>query len=104
MAGSTDLTTLRKALDFLPRRLSESATHAKLAADCDALGLPTPPSEGTKYRRALASFVAVPDSALVEVARRVMATGSLPVKERIGVEDELWGPEGICLYSGAGAA
>ncbi|WP_211347102.1 hypothetical protein [Saccharothrix australiensis] len=92
MAGSADLMTLREALDFLPRHLSESATHAELAADCEALGMPTPPSEqeGTKFRRASASFAALPDSALVEVAQKVLATGSLPAEQRTSVEDALW--------------
>lgn len=84
--------TLREALDFLPRHLSESVTHAELAADCEALGMPTPPSEqeGTKFRRASASFAALPDSALVEVAQKVLATGSLSAEQRASVEDALW--------------
>ncbi|QFZ24524.1 hypothetical protein EKG83_27185 [Saccharothrix syringae] len=92
MAGTSNLEALRDALDFLPRHLSESATHARLATACEALGLPTPPpeEEGTKYHRALASFAALPDSALAGVARRLLAAGSLPAEQRNNVENALW--------------
>lgn len=71
MSGTTSLEALLDALDFLPRHLSESATHTRLPAACEALRLPTPAPEedGTKYQRASASFAALPDSALADAAR-----------------------------------
>jgi AbiJ N-terminal domain 3 len=92
VASAADLAILREALDFVPSHISGSNTHAALAGACEALGLPIPPraDEGSKYERASASFVALPDAALPLVAEKVLAAGGLDARQRNTVQDALW--------------
>lgn len=90
MVSAADLAILRKVLDFLPSHISTSNTHATLAEACEALGLPTPPDEGTKYERAAANFAALPDADLPVVAAKLIATNELEAGPRNAVQDALW--------------
>ncbi|MEA1798839.1 MULTISPECIES: AbiJ-related protein [Rhodococcus] len=62
----------------------------KLAAGCEHLGLPTPPGEGTKAERIGASFTALPDSDLPQVAVAVLRELRMAAATRNAVQDALW--------------
>lgn len=90
MASGSELAALREAVGLLPSLIANGSTHKTLAAECEALGLPVPPDDGTKFERASASFDALLDSNLARVAERLLGTGRLDAVNRNKVEDALW--------------
>lgn len=92
-----DSAALRELLRPLVMRALAANSHKTLPAACERLGLPSPPSEDgmSRSQRSAASFSAVPDSDLPEIANRLIAGGSLTADERNALQDYLWAEIGF---------
>jgi hypothetical protein len=64
--------------------------HKELPNICARLGLPPPPGEGSRRERIQASFAAVGDSDLLEVAERYLREFAPPPLQRNAIQDVLW--------------
>lgn len=85
-----DLALLRQLLEPLVIGLS-ARPHRELPAICSELGLPTPGTEEmTKRQRMEASFGALPDTQLPQVAQRFLGLHPPAVKVRNAIQDILW--------------
>jgi hypothetical protein len=91
-----NLHRLRETLAPLVLALKDSGTHERLPAMCAELGLPTP-GEGSKRERMEASFNALQDVDLPEVAQRLLVRHPPSQTRRNEIQDLLWadspGPE-----------
>lgn len=88
----TDFVMLRQALAPHISGLKDHATHERLPALCAALGLPPPPpvTDGSKRDRMEASFAALPDTRLPEVATRLLAQHPIDATARNRIQDLMW--------------
>lgn len=80
---------LRETLAPLVVALKDSGTHEMLPTICANLGLPSP-GEGSKRERLAASFDALPDSDLPDVAQRLLLRHPPSPKTRNEIQDLLW--------------
>ncbi|BDB27310.1 hypothetical protein CTP10_R47150 [Cupriavidus sp. P-10] len=85
-----DLVALRRVLAPLISGLKDHATHERLPELCLALGLPPPDPEGSKRDRIEASFAAVADGRLPEVATRLLAQHPIDAAVRNRIQDLIW--------------
>ncbi|MFE0147839.1 hypothetical protein ACFWY5_11870 [Nonomuraea sp. NPDC059007] len=93
MAASPDVTTLRRLLQGVVQAIGDRSTHACLPEVCRRLGLPEPPVDaGAKWRRAVASLAALPDSEVPVVAQNILDQEDVDAPTRNAIEDELWAP------------
>ncbi|MFC0541892.1 AbiJ-related protein [Kutzneria chonburiensis] len=85
------MAALCQALAVVPGHLA-GRTHRELADACEAIGLPTPPSQeqGNKFERASASFDAAEDVSLPAVAANTLTYLALTFRERNVIQDALW--------------
>ncbi len=92
-----DIRHLRELLWSEIHWLSQANRHVDLPGVCARLGLPPPPAEdhGSKAQRMSASFDAVPDAQLRQVAQRLLESHPPPFTERrIRLEEALWADVG----------
>ena len=99
MSDVMDLVLLRRLVGGVIATLGDHYTHEKLSGACKRLGLPEPPGEdeGTKRQRAQASFAALPDACLPDVAGRILAGGEPPEPGAVthnAIQDVLWAGQG----------
>lgn len=91
-----NLLRLREVLEPVIVGLKDSGTHGMLPAMCAELGLPVP-GEGSKRDRMEASFHALSDADLPDVAQRLLVRYPPSSKRRNEIQDLLWadspGPE-----------
>lgn len=85
-----DLSHLRNILEPLVIGLKDAGTHEKLPSMCENLGLPVPDGSGSKRDRMMASFSALGDSDLPDVARRLLAQRPPDSATRNRIQDILW--------------
>lgn len=85
-----DFATLRALLRPHVTGLSNIATHKTLPDLWEALGLPATEIEGSKHERMTASFDALPDDHLEEVAVRFLRRHSPAPEARNQIQDALW--------------
>src|ERR1039457_1291732 len=95
MKNTKDLDELRKLLKNVTALISTMHRHVDLGEECERLGLPTPPDEGSKPERVKASLAHLPDADLPMVADKVLAS-QLPVDAviRNKIQDVLWASYG----------
>lgn len=93
MAGSRDLAALRQAIGYAVAGLT-AYTHRELAEACDRLGLPQPPTEGTKSERVNHSFAALRDADVPGVAERILQCHPVDAATRNAIQDALWAGQG----------
>ncbi len=67
-----DYAQLRNLLEPLITGLKDAGTHIVLPTLCEELGLPAPPDDGSKRERMIASFNALADTELPEVASKML--------------------------------
>jgi hypothetical protein len=91
MTSSIDLAALRQLLENVTGLISTMHRHVDLGEECERLGLPTPPDEGSKHERVKASLAHLPYADLPMVADKVLAS-QLPVDAviRNKIQDVLW--------------
>lgn len=85
-----DLVALRRVLALVISGLKDHATHERLPALCSALGLPPPDPEGSKRDRIEASFAALAEARLPEVATRLLAQHPIDAVVRNRIQDLIW--------------
>jgi very-short-patch-repair endonuclease len=85
-----DFARLRDVLAPLIENLKDAGTHSVLPSICEALGLPAPDPEGSKRERMLASFNALPDAHLPDVAQRFLLRYPPSPATRNTIQDILW--------------
>lgn len=88
-----DLPRLRKLLRPQVENLKDHGTHERLPAICEVLGLPRPELDGSKRERMLASFDALTDDSLPEVALRFLTQFPPVPSIRNELQDVLWADE-----------
>lgn len=90
MIGGQDLVILRGLVGRAAMQLTVY-THRELSDECVRLGLPEPPSEGTKRERIGASLGALQDADVPKAAERVLtSTLRLDAELRNSIQDKLW--------------
>jgi very-short-patch-repair endonuclease len=98
MTSTIDLAALRQLLENnVTGLISTMHRHVDLGEECERLGLPTPPDEGSKHERVKASLAALPDTELPMAAENILAS-QLPVDAAIRnkIQDILWASYGSC--------
>lgn len=93
-----DFTRLRNLLCLQIEGLKNSVTHPQLPALCKKLGLPVPPTEAPgvwKRTRLEASFEAVEDVRLPDVAMHLLALHPVDARTRNNIQDILWSTQSI---------
>lgn len=85
-----DYAQLRSVLEALVTGLKEAVTHTTLPTFCEELGLPTPPDDGSKRDRMIASFNALADTELPAVARKLLIRHPPNATTRNQIQDILW--------------
>lgn len=90
-----NLTHLRELLEPLVIALKDAGTHPDLPLICEALGLRSPPPDGSKRERMAASFEAVADTELPNVARNLLERRPPDARTRNQIQDILWG-DSVC--------
>jgi very-short-patch-repair endonuclease len=99
MAGGMDLALLRQLVGGVLDDLAGLWKHLDIGAECEGLGLPTPPpaDECSKRERVRRSLAALADADLPRVAERIV-TGTMPLSSgpaaRYAIEDVLWAGQG----------
>lgn len=81
---------LRGLLEPLVVALKDAGPHPMLPILCEQLGLPAPMPDGSKRERISASFKAVADAELPEVARKLLIHHPPNATTRNQVQDLLW--------------
>lgn len=92
-----DMARLRDLLRPNIIALKDASTHEMLLIICNNLGLPTPPSEGSKREKITTSFEALSDADLPVLAERLLKLHPPSPSTRNEIQDFLWadifGPE-----------
>ena len=65
-------------------------THKEIGIVCSKLGMSTPPAEGTKAERLLASFDGTPDTQLPSVAKLFLKQYPPSASDRNRIQDLIW--------------
>ena len=85
-----DFVQLRNLLKPGIMGLKDAASHAQIPSICDKLGLPQPEVGGSKAQRLEASYEAVADLDLIEVAQRFLNQHPPDAKVRNSIQDAIW--------------
>lgn len=85
-----DYAQLRNLLEPLITGLKDAGTHIVLPTLCEELGLPAPPDDGSKRERMIASFNALADTELPEVASKMLIRHPPNATTRNQIQDILW--------------
>ena len=85
-----DYSPLRRRLRDLIGGLKDHATHDRLPALCEQLGLPSPDTEASKRDRLYAAFDAAPDADLVDVAKAYLSGFRPSAETRNEVQELVW--------------
>jgi hypothetical protein len=95
MTSDVDLAALRQLLQRVTGLVSTMHRHVDLREECERLGLPTPPDEGSKHERVSSSLAALPDADLLMIAEKILAS-QLPLDAAIrnSIQDVLWASYG----------
>lgn len=88
-----EVAALRETLRRIVLRVGKASTHDKLPRLCKHLGLPSPPSEGSKEEKTHDSFDALNEDEYLDVAKRLLESQPLTAGERIALEDLVWDSE-----------
>lgn len=89
-----DFQALREVVSRVAHQIGQAATHNTLDAELTSVGLPSSTSGNTKAELTASSLDALPDSHLVDVARRMLAGYEWPGSDRRILQDLLWAREG----------
>nr|MYS84085.1 hypothetical protein [Streptomyces sp. SID5474] len=90
MASNTLLAAVRDLLDGITASIAVGHRHVDLPSVCEVLGLPAPPSEGTKRERMAAGFAAMHDDDLLVLARNILVGHPLEPSRRNELQDLVW--------------
>lgn len=93
MASDLDHEQLRALVRGVAVTVAHAGRHVDLPASFTRVGLPVPSGDGSKTERAERSVADVPDAALPEIARAMLAHGALDSRTRNALQDVLWAAE-----------